>query len=66
MVGEVLELTIGPVAHGGHCVARVGDEPGARVVFVRHTIPGERVRAQVTEDGGGSFVRADAIEVLVE
>ena len=34
------------------------------MVFVRHALPGERVRVRVTEDAGGSFVRADAIEVL--
>lgn len=62
-VGRSLELDIGPVAHGGHCVARSGGEHG-RVVFVRHTLPGERVRAVVTEDAGGSFCRADAVEVL--
>ena len=33
-------------------------------MFVRHALPGERVRARVTEDGGGSFCRADAVEVL--
>ncbi|MGN6302957.1 MAG: class I SAM-dependent RNA methyltransferase [Angustibacter sp.] len=60
-MGTVLELEIGPVAHGGHCVAR----SDGRVVFVRHTLPGERVRARVTEGGEGSrFLRADAIEVL--
>jgi tRNA/tmRNA/rRNA uracil-C5-methylase (TrmA/RlmC/RlmD family) len=48
------------VAHGGHCVARVE----GRVVFVRHALPGERVVARVTEDGGGSFCRADAVRVL--
>ena len=31
--------TVGPVAHGGHCVAR----HEGRVVFVRHALPGERV-----------------------
>ncbi len=35
-----------------------------RVVFVRHALPGERVHAVVTEDGGGSFCRADAVTVL--
>lgn len=59
----VLELHVGAVAHGGHCVARAGDDPAGRVVFVRHALPGERVRAVVTEDGGGSFCRADAIAV---
>ncbi len=60
LLGAELELEVGPVAHGGSCVAR----HEGRVVFVRHTLPGERVRVRVTEDGGGSFVRADAVEVL--
>ena len=59
--GRTLELDIERVAHGGHCVAR----HEGRVVFVRHTLPGERVRAVVTEDAGGSFCRADAVDVLV-
>ena len=58
---RVLDLDVGPVAHGGHCVARVD----GRVVFVRHALPGERVRVVVTEDGGGGFCRADAIGVLL-
>ncbi|SHL31289.1 tRNA/tmRNA/rRNA uracil-C5-methylase, TrmA/RlmC/RlmD family [Pseudonocardia thermophila] len=57
---RVLELEVGPVAHGGHCVAR----HEGRVVFVRHALPGERVHAVVTEDGGGTFCRADAVAVL--
>lgn len=57
---RVLDLTVGAVAHGGHCVAR----HETRVVFVRHALPGERVHAIVTEDGGGSFCRADAVAVL--
>jgi predicted RNA-binding protein with TRAM domain len=58
-VGQEFELEVGPVAHGGHCVARLD----GRVVFVRHALPGERVRARVTE-GGNGFWRADAVEVL--
>ncbi|GAB4085903.1 TRAM domain-containing protein [Myceligenerans cantabricum] len=58
-VGEMLELEIGSVAHGGHCVAR----HEGRVVFVRHTLPGERVRARVTSTGS-RFWRADAVEIL--
>ncbi|GEL93770.1 class I SAM-dependent RNA methyltransferase [Cellulomonas composti] len=56
-----IELEIGPVAHGGHCVARYD----GRVVFVRHTLPGERVRARLTEAAPeAKFWRADAVEVL--
>jgi len=61
LVGERYTVEVGPVAHGGHCVAR----HEGRVVFVRHTLPGERVVAQVTEgDEGSKFLRADAVEVL--
>jgi len=59
LVGESLELTVGPVAHGGHCVARYDGQ----VVFVRHALPGERVKAVVTEQRR-AFLRADAVEVL--
>jgi tRNA/tmRNA/rRNA uracil-C5-methylase (TrmA/RlmC/RlmD family) len=54
-----LELTVGPVAHGGHCVSRVD----GRVVFVRHALPGERVLAEVTEERR-DFLRADAVDVV--
>jgi tRNA/tmRNA/rRNA uracil-C5-methylase (TrmA/RlmC/RlmD family) len=53
-------VTVGPVAHGGHCVAR----HEGRVVFVRHALPGERVVVEVTEDRHARFCRADAVEVL--
>ncbi|QGN57514.1 class I SAM-dependent RNA methyltransferase [Nostocoides sp. HKS02] len=60
-VGDLVEVEVGPVAHGGFCVAR----HEGRVVFVRHALPGEQVRAQVTEARGGQrFVRADCVEVL--
>ena len=50
-------LEIGPVAHGGHCVAR----HEGRVVFVRHTLPGERVLVRFTEaEPTASFWRACA------
>jgi tRNA/tmRNA/rRNA uracil-C5-methylase (TrmA/RlmC/RlmD family) len=60
IVGAVLELEVGPVAHGGHCVARYDGQ----VVFVRHALPGETVRARVTEENA-KYLRADAVEVLV-
>ncbi len=55
-----MELTTGAIAAGGGCVARAED---GRVVFVRHSLPGERVVAQVTSETT-SFLRADAVEVL--
>ncbi|MFY0407876.1 class I SAM-dependent RNA methyltransferase [Solicola sp. PLA-1-18] len=61
LVGERFTVDVGPVAHGGHCVAR----HDGRVVFVRHALPGERVVATVTEGEDDSrFLRADATEVL--
>jgi tRNA/tmRNA/rRNA uracil-C5-methylase (TrmA/RlmC/RlmD family) len=61
LVGAEWTVDVGPVAHGGHCVAR----HEGQVVFVRHALPGERVVARVTEGRvGDSFVRADAVTVL--
>ena len=63
-VGERFEAEVGPVAHGGHCVARL-PEPESRVVFVRHAIPGERVVVEITEGTDGDrFWRVDAVSVL--
>jgi tRNA/tmRNA/rRNA uracil-C5-methylase (TrmA/RlmC/RlmD family) len=59
-VPDLLDLVVGGPAHGGACLARWQ----GRVVFVRHALPGERVRARVTEDRAGSFLRADAVEIL--
>ncbi|MBP2585310.1 tRNA/tmRNA/rRNA uracil-C5-methylase (TrmA/RlmC/RlmD family) [Streptomyces sp. PvR006] len=62
LVGEEYEVEVGPVAHGGHCIART--EAG-RVLFVRHALPGERVVARVTEGEETSrFLRADAVTIL--
>lgn len=58
---QILTLEVGPMAHGGHCVAR----HEGRVVFVRHAIPGEVVRARLTEGGEqAKFWRADVVEVV--
>lgn len=63
-VGERFEAEVGPVAHGGHCIVRL-PEPESRVVFVRHTLPGERVVLEITEGTeGDKFWRADAVEIL--
>ncbi|MFI9511166.1 class I SAM-dependent RNA methyltransferase [Nocardia sp. NPDC052566] len=58
--GTTFEVRLGPPGHGGFCVGR----HEGRVVFVRHGLPGELVLARVTEDRGGSFCRADAVEIL--
>jgi tRNA/tmRNA/rRNA uracil-C5-methylase (TrmA/RlmC/RlmD family) len=61
MAGRLVEVTVGPVAHGGSCVAR----HEGRVVFVRHALPGERVRVRVTDGHAESrFLRGDAVEIL--
>jgi tRNA/tmRNA/rRNA uracil-C5-methylase (TrmA/RlmC/RlmD family) len=59
-VGQNLELTIEKVAHGGIFVAR----HDGRVVFVSHVLPGEKVKAVVYEDRGGSFCRAEPTEII--
>ena len=68
-VGERFEAEVGPVAHGGHCVARLdarAGEDAGRVVFVRHALPGEQVVLVVTEGSDGDrFWRGDAVEVVV-
>jgi len=57
----LLRLTVGSVAHGGHCVAR----HEGRVVFVRHALPGEEVLARPARAGASDrYWRADAVRVL--
>lgn len=59
--GTEVVLDVGPVAHGGHCVAR----HEGRVIFVRHGIPGEKVRVRLTDaEDKAKFWRADVVEVL--
>ncbi len=44
-VGDVLaDVEIGPIAHGGHWVAR----HDGRVIFVRHALTGERATVRIT------------------
>jgi tRNA/tmRNA/rRNA uracil-C5-methylase (TrmA/RlmC/RlmD family) len=72
VIGEEFEVEIERVAHGGHCVARIQEPDGSaqsdgtprkRVVFVRHTLPGEHVRVVITS-AEKTFLRADAVEIL--
>jgi tRNA/tmRNA/rRNA uracil-C5-methylase (TrmA/RlmC/RlmD family) len=60
-VGDVLELTVGEVVHGGWCVSRQDDT--GWVTFVRHALPGERVLATVTQ-ATARFARAEATQIL--
>ncbi|GAA1446739.1 class I SAM-dependent RNA methyltransferase [Leifsonia poae] len=57
---DEVDLDITNVAHGGVFVAR----HEGRVVFVPDTMPGERIRARITDRTHDSFWRADALEVL--
>lgn len=58
---RTLDLDITGIAHGGTFIAR----HEGRVVFVPDAIPGERVRAEVTEgEDGKRFWRAETLEVL--
>jgi tRNA/tmRNA/rRNA uracil-C5-methylase (TrmA/RlmC/RlmD family) len=56
--GDLVQVTIEKVAHGGHFIAR---HDGA-VIFVRHAIPGEKCTIQITSTGS-SFNRADVVSV---
>ncbi|WP_099022771.1 class I SAM-dependent RNA methyltransferase [Mycolicibacterium palauense] len=59
MSAGLLTLQVGPAANGGSCVAR----HYGRVVFVRYALPGETVRARVTDERG-SYWQADALEIV--
>ncbi|WP_166879486.1 class I SAM-dependent RNA methyltransferase [Salinibacterium sp. ZJ450] len=59
-IGRDVELEVTNIAHGGISVAR----HEGRVVFVADAIPGERVRARISDDNKKSFWRADTVEVL--
>jgi tRNA/tmRNA/rRNA uracil-C5-methylase (TrmA/RlmC/RlmD family) len=58
--GDDVELEITNVAHGGVFVARFD----GRVVFVPDTMPGERIRARVTDTTHDRFWRAETISVI--
>jgi 23S rRNA (uracil1939-C5)-methyltransferase len=57
--GDVLELTIDSLAHGGNGVARLE----GYVVFVAGAVPGDRVRATVGK-AKKAYAEARAIEIL--
>ena len=47
--GEMLELTITDYAFGGKGIAKIPTESGAFSIFVQNSLPGQRVKAQVTK-----------------
>ena len=58
-VGDRVEVEVGPIANGGHFVAR----HGGQVIFVRHAIEGEKVLVEITS-ANSKMARGDAIEIL--
>ncbi|AYF98316.1 class I SAM-dependent RNA methyltransferase [Protaetiibacter intestinalis] len=60
MHGREVEVEATNIAHGGYGVARLD----GRVVFVAEAIPGERVRARISDDRKSRFWWADTVEVL--
>ncbi|TXK18391.1 class I SAM-dependent RNA methyltransferase, partial [Homoserinibacter sp. GY 40078] len=60
MRGREVEVEATNIAHGGYGVARLD----GRVVFVAEAIPGERVRARISDDRKDRFWWADTVEVL--
>lgn len=59
--GDIVDVEITSVAHGGVCIGR----HEGQVLFVRHCLPGERVRVRVIDaPKHGRFVRADTEAVL--
>ncbi len=59
--GDLLELTVESLAHGGEGVARLGES--SYVVFVADAVPGDRVRAVVYKRKR-SYAHARTLEVL--
>ncbi|GEE02628.1 23S rRNA methyltransferase [Gordonia spumicola] len=55
-----LELEVTGYANGGSGIAR----SNGRVVFVEGGLPGERVRAAVTDDSRASYAKATVVDVL--
>ena len=58
-VGQIVEVEIGAIAHGGHFVARYNGQ----VIFVRHAITGEMCKIKITAVNS-KIAHADVIEVL--
>lgn len=60
---EEILLKVGAPVHGGHCLARPLNDPQGQIVFVRHALPGEVVRARMTHKTSKTW-RADAVDII--
>jgi len=58
-VGDRITVEIGPIAHGGHFIARYKGQ----VIFVRYGITGEEAVVEITSTSS-KLARGDAIEIL--
>jgi tRNA/tmRNA/rRNA uracil-C5-methylase (TrmA/RlmC/RlmD family) len=58
-VGDQVEVDIGPIANGGHFVAR----HNGQVIFVRHAIEGEKALVEITATTS-KMARGDAIKII--
>ena len=59
LLGDEITLRIDKVANGGFCIGRYNGQ----AVFVRHSLPGELVKAEVTEVNK-RYLRASVTEVI--
>ena len=59
LLGDEITLYIDKVANGGFCIGRYNGQ----AVFVRHSLPGELVKAEVTEINK-RYLRASVTEVI--
>lgn len=57
---EEFDLVMGKVAHGGYCVGHLD----GRVVFVRGSLPGEKVRVRLTDTSKASHWFGQAVKVI--
>ena len=58
-VGDRITVEIGPIAHGGHFIAR----HKGQVIFVRYGLTGEEAVVEITSTSS-KLARGDAIEIL--
>ena len=58
-VGDRITVEIGPIAHGGHFIAR----HKGQVIFVRYGITGEEAVVEITSVSS-KLARGDAVEII--